>query len=232
MRNAGKRRRWKTSGTLINGPEITDMTLFIKTSASTGAISSIRQRKIPTFPLIGWKKCRRPLKRSKKKLCKGNGRLRRKKPARKNLRTGSLNKRISFWIWRNTDKAAWPLPLASVSAPIRHSFFALQNFLLKISKETIVAQFYITQNYIAVFHLSIKHEDLSKLMCLSVMLLFQNTHNGICYFLRIAFLIIPAKRNTNCPFRISYWHCNCLNHMGNLCINGITCRARRYANSL
>ena len=103
LRIAGKRRRWKTSGTLINGPEITNMTSFIKTSASTGAISSIRQRKIPASPLTGWKKCRRPLKRSKKKPCKGNGRSRRKKPARKNLRTGSWSRRISFWIWRKQN---------------------------------------------------------------------------------------------------------------------------------
>lgn len=65
-KNAGKRRRSKTSGTLINGPEITNMTSFIKMNASTGAISSIRQRKILTSRLTGWKKCRQPLKRSKR----------------------------------------------------------------------------------------------------------------------------------------------------------------------
>lgn len=117
VRNAGKHRRSKTSGSLINGPKITNMILFIKTNASTGAISSIRQRKILTSRLTGWKKCRQPLKRSKRKPCKGNGRSKRKKPARKNLRAGSCSKAISFWIWRNTDKVAcWTLPLVSVSA--------------------------------------------------------------------------------------------------------------------
>lgn len=47
--------------------------LVYKMNASTGAISSIRQRKILTSRLTGWKKCRQPLKRSKGRPAKETG---------------------------------------------------------------------------------------------------------------------------------------------------------------
>lgn len=49
-KNAGKRRRWKTSGTLINGPEITNMNLVYKNECQHWRNIINKAKKNPNFP--------------------------------------------------------------------------------------------------------------------------------------------------------------------------------------
>lgn len=62
----------RTSVSLMNEPEKTIMTCSTRTSARTGEIKSIRQRKHPAFLLTVWKTCWLLLNPSKKKPCSGN----------------------------------------------------------------------------------------------------------------------------------------------------------------
>lgn len=62
----------RTSVSLMNEPEKTIMTCSTRTSARTGEIKSIKQRKHPAFLLTVWKKCWLLLNPSKKKPCSGN----------------------------------------------------------------------------------------------------------------------------------------------------------------
>ena len=93
--NAGKHRHSRISENSTKEPGITIMIWSIKTSASTGATLSTRQKRIPAYRLTVWKKCRLPLKRLRKKPFKGKRQSKQKKPARKISRTGCTSRAAS-----------------------------------------------------------------------------------------------------------------------------------------
>lgn len=94
--SAGRSRRCKTSGSLTRGQGKTATTCSTKTSARTGATKSTGRKRQRDFPPPGWKKCGRPLKRSKEALQRKRA-VKKKQPARKSLRTGCISRVTLLW---------------------------------------------------------------------------------------------------------------------------------------
>ena len=97
----------RTSVSLMNEPEKTIMTCSTRTSARTGEIKSIKQRKHPAFLLTVWKKCWLLLNPSKRSLAAETGCEKRNQP-KGIFRLASPAETILLWNWLNqkTDTSA------------------------------------------------------------------------------------------------------------------------------